>query len=61
VPVEYGWDVKEFLSHTCTKAGLQPDVWLDGITKIYRFGGQVFSEMKPHGMVEEIKLKNEQL
>lgn len=56
VPVEQGWDKEEFLSHTCVKAGLMPDAWFDKQTKIYKFGGQVFTEIKPKGEIEEKKL-----
>ncbi len=61
VPVEYGWGEEEFLSHTCTKAGLPPDAWQDDNTKIYRFMGEVFSEVKPYGVVERVKLEDEEL
>ncbi|NIA09409.1 MAG: TIGR00296 family protein [Nitrospiraceae bacterium] len=54
VPVEYGWDVGQFLSQTCVKAGLPPDAWSDGETKIYRFQGEVFSEIEPYGTVERV-------
>ncbi len=53
VPVEWKWDVEEFLSHTCMKAGLTPDCWLDKNTKIYKFSAQIFSELKPDGEVVE--------
>ena len=56
VPVEQGWDKEEFLNHTCIKAGLMPDAWFDKQTKIYKFGGQVFTEIKPRGEVKEKKL-----
>ncbi|RLF33990.1 MAG: TIGR00296 family protein [Thermoplasmata archaeon] len=56
VPVEQGWDKEEFLSHTCMKAGLLPDAWFDENTKIYRFSGQVFTEIKPRGEIKEKKL-----
>jgi len=56
VPMEQGWDKEEFLSHTCIKAGLIPDAWFDKQTKIYKFGGQVFTEIKPRGEVKEKKL-----
>lgn len=56
VPVEQGWDKEEFLNHTCIKAGLNPDAWFDKQTKIYKFGGQVFTEIKPRGEVKEKKL-----
>jgi uncharacterized protein (TIGR00296 family) len=55
VPLEWKWDTKEFLSHTCLKAGLQPDAWLDQNIKIYKFQGEIFSEQKPY---EEIIKKN---
>ena len=53
VPLEQGWDVEEFLSHTCLKAGLLPDTWCDPLTKIYSFGGQIFTETQPHGEIQE--------
>ena len=59
VPAEYGWDVEEFLSHTCQKAGLNPDDWLAPGTKIFKFSAQIFSEKKPKGDVVEKKLGKE--
>jgi len=56
VPVEWGWDVEEFLAHTCMKAGLTPDQWLNPATKLYRFTAQIFAEKEPHGEIEEKKL-----
>ena len=56
VPVEQEWDKEEFFSQTCMKAGLMPDAWLDKSTKIYRFRGQVFTEIKPRGEINEKKL-----
>jgi len=56
VPVEQGWDKEEFLSHTCMKAGLMPDAWLDKSTKILKFSGKVFTETKPRGEIKEKKL-----
>ena len=56
VPVEQGWDKEEFLSHTCMKAGLMPDTWFDKNTKISKFSGQVFTEIKPRGEIKEKKL-----
>jgi len=44
VPVEYGWTRKEFLEHTCNKAGLPIDAYKDKKTKIERYAAQVFSE-----------------
>ncbi|MCQ6254072.1 TIGR00296 family protein [Methanocaldococcus sp.] len=56
VPVEYGWDVVEYLAHLCLKAGLPPDMWLDENAKIYRFEAQIFEEVEPRGEVVEKKL-----
>ena len=55
VPVEQNWDEEEFLSNTCLKAWLPPDAWLEEHTKIYKFSGQIFTEIEPKG---EIKEKN---
>jgi len=57
VPVEWKWDKETFLSHTCMKAGLTPDAWLDKRTKIYSFQAQVFSEETPKGKIKERELK----
>ena len=56
VPVEQGWDKEEFLSHTCMKAGLMPDAWLDKSIQISRFSGKVFTEIEPKGQIKEKKL-----
>ena len=57
VPIEWNWDVYEFLEETCLKAGLPQDTWLEPDTKIYKFQGQIFSEEKPKGKVVEKKIK----
>lgn len=46
VAVEWCWDVEEFLSNTCMKAGLSPDCWLDEGTIIYKFQALMFQEEK---------------
>lgn len=43
VPVEYGWDLEEYLSHGCLKAGLPSDEWKKGV-EIEVFEAEVFSE-----------------
>ena len=48
---EYGWNVEEFLQHTCQKAGLEKDFWKSGKAKIEKFEGIVFKEEKPNGEV----------
>jgi len=51
VPVEYNWDVVDFLSHTCHKAGLPNNSWADKDTKISKFQGVIFREISPNGEI----------
>jgi len=51
VPVEYGWDVEEFLQHTCEKAGLARDTWKNEGVKIEKFEGIIFKEETPNGTI----------
>ena len=51
VPVEYGWNVKEFLQHTCEKAGLARDTWKNESVKIEKFEGIIFKEETPNGVI----------
>jgi uncharacterized protein (TIGR00296 family) len=51
VPVEWKWDVRDFISQTCMKAGLLADCWFDKETKIYKFSAEIFTETKPKGKV----------
>jgi len=44
VPVEQGWDRRQFLEYTCLKAGLPTDAWQDKKSELYVFTGQVFGE-----------------
>lgn len=44
VAPEWHWDCREFLEHTCIKAGLAKDSWKDLSNKIYTFQAQIFSE-----------------
>ena len=44
VPVEWKWDSREFLDHTCRKAGLPPGCWKEGCVEFYTFEGQIFHE-----------------
>ncbi len=52
VAVDWEWDVEEFISHTCMKAGLKSDDWLKGDTRIYKFSAEVFGEKMPRGEIE---------
>jgi uncharacterized protein (TIGR00296 family) len=56
VPIEWGWDIEEFLAQSCFKAGLPPDMWMVEGTKIYRFQAIVFQETEPNGIVVRRKL-----
>src|SRR5690242_3527816 len=56
VPVEYNWNVEEFLNHTCEKAGAPYDCWKSKGTIILQFEGIVFKETKPNGNVEKVSL-----
>jgi uncharacterized protein len=44
VPVEWQWDTREFLDHTCIKAGLPPGCWKEESVELYTFEGQIFHE-----------------
>ena len=44
VASEEGWDRQTFLEHTCLKAGLPPDAWLDRGTELLAYTAEVFSE-----------------
>ncbi|OIN99645.1 MAG: AMMECR1 domain-containing protein [Desulfovibrionaceae bacterium CG1_02_65_16] len=42
VPVEWGWDRKQFLAQTCRKAGLPANAWRDPTTQLYWFEAVFF-------------------
>ena len=44
VPTEYGWTREEFLKHTCLKAGLDENAWIDEETELLAFTAEVFGE-----------------
>lgn len=44
VPVEWGWNLTQFLEHTCVKAGLSKEAYKDLATQIFYFSAEVFSE-----------------
>ena len=52
VPVEWGWDAEEYLTHLSLKAGLPPDAWTWDTARFKSFRGEVFSEKSPGGDVE---------
>ncbi|MHA1154607.1 MAG: TIGR00296 family protein [Candidatus Heimdallarchaeota archaeon] len=51
VPIDWGWDVKEFLEHTCNKADLPKNCWKDTKTTIESFSGIIFQEEEPNGEI----------
>ena len=51
VPVDWGWNTKEFLEHTCNKAGLPIDLWKDPETEFMSFQAEIFGEEKPRGKI----------
>ncbi|TFF86284.1 MAG: TIGR00296 family protein [Promethearchaeota archaeon] len=52
VPVEWNWNIEEFLNHTCIKAGLSQNSWRkDSKTEILKFQGEIFQEKEPHGEI----------
>jgi hypothetical protein len=52
VPVEWNWDVKEYLKHTCNKAGLPADAWRDPGTEFLSFQAEIFGEESPRGDIK---------
>ncbi len=44
VPVEWNWDLPEYLKHICLKAGLHQKAWQDPGARLHRFTAEVFSE-----------------
>ncbi|MDR3283085.1 MAG: TIGR00296 family protein [Candidatus Methanoplasma sp.] len=52
VPVEWNWDVAEYLARLSVKAGLREDAWTDPGAKISAFQGEIFSEASPYGEIK---------
>ena len=52
VAPEWKWDAKEFLEHTCEKAGLDRGCWKEKSCKVYKFSAQIFKE-EGNRVVEE--------
>ncbi|HUX99710.1 MAG TPA: TIGR00296 family protein [Candidatus Deferrimicrobium sp.] len=59
VPVEWKWDVKEYLEHTCNKAYLPTNCWEKLDTKIYTFQAIIFEEIEPLGEIKRKELNDE--
>jgi uncharacterized protein (TIGR00296 family) len=54
VPVEWKWDVKEYLENLCQKAGIGRDRWKEKDCTILAFQGRLFRETEPNGDVTEV-------
>ncbi len=52
VPVEWGWDGREFLDQCCVKAGLPENSWLRKETEVYTFQAILFKEEEPRGIIK---------
>ena len=51
VPVEWGWDVNEYLRQICYKAGLPDDAWKLKDSMMWTFTGEIFHETSPRGEI----------
>lgn len=56
VPVEFKWDIEEYLANLCYKAGAPPDVWLMSDSKLYSFQASIYKESNPNGNVVRVRL-----
>src|SRR5690606_20771618 len=51
VPVEMKWNIDQYLTNICYKAGAPADAWKDRASKLYKFQAIVFKEKEPKGQV----------
>jgi uncharacterized protein (TIGR00296 family) len=51
VPVEWEWNTRQFLEHTCNKAGLPVNAWKDPKTEFMSFQAEIFGEDSPRGPI----------
>ena len=51
VPIEWNWNVEEFLNHLCMKAGLHFGCWREPSVQIYKFNAIIFGEISPNGKI----------
>lgn len=58
VATEQGWDQETFVAEACLKAGLPPDAWLDGGTRVEVFQAEVFGETSPRGEVKRMERRS---
>lgn len=48
VPVEQKWNIKEYITNLCHKAGAPSDAWLLPDSKLYTFSSLIFREKLPN-------------
>ncbi|NOJ27366.1 MAG: TIGR00296 family protein [Nitrososphaera sp.] len=58
VPVELGWDVDEYLTNICYKAGAPSDAWLDKSSRLFKFQATIFKELEPSGRIARLNLNS---
>ena len=44
VPIEQNWNIEQYLENLCYKAGLTGDMWLDPLSRLYKFEAEIISE-----------------
>ncbi|MHA1616873.1 MAG: TIGR00296 family protein [Candidatus Njordarchaeales archaeon] len=59
VPIEYNWDVEEFLDNLCVKAGLVPGCWKDLNVEIFAYQGAIWKETSPRGEIIRVELSRQ--
>jgi uncharacterized protein len=48
VPVEQKWDIRQYLTNLCYKAGAPADAWLLSDSNLYTFRSNIFREILPN-------------
>jgi uncharacterized protein len=55
VAEEMGWDIDDYLSNICYKAGAAADTWVMPTSKLYKFQAFVYREVEPKGKVIRLR------
>ena len=55
VAEEMGWDIDDYLSNICYKAGAAVDTWVMPTSKLYKFQAFVYREVEPKGKVIRLR------
>ncbi|HEX2306074.1 MAG TPA: TIGR00296 family protein [Nitrososphaeraceae archaeon] len=51
VPVEQKWNIREYITNLCFKAGAPSDAWLLPDSKVYTFSSLIFREKLPNRQI----------